>query len=97
MVEEQDVYEVEIEQTRLESGADFKQEEQDDRISDLLNKSMHGEWLRNLFENGDKVSQKTFYWLKGFWEENSKLAKVLLPSQSTFKMRNDKPKTKVSP
>ena len=64
VVEEQDVYEDGIEQTRLQSGAEFKQDEQDDRVSDLLNKSMHGEWFRNLLENGDKVSQKTFDWLK---------------------------------
>ena len=60
VVEEEDYWDG-IEQTRLETGKEFKEQEVSEKASEVFNKPMHGEWFRNV---GEDTSERTFDWLK---------------------------------
>ena len=45
----------------METGKEFKEQEIDEKASEVSRKAMHGEWFRNVGEN---TSQRTFDWLK---------------------------------
>ena len=67
VVDERDVYKDEIEQPRLETADELRENENDTRVADLMQKSMHGEWFRNL---GEDTSQKTFDFMrKGYLDK----------------------------
>ena len=50
-----------IEQTRLQSGSEYKTDVSDQRVQDLVTKTMHGEWFRGV---STFASQRTFDWVK---------------------------------